>query len=55
MKRRAKLLVDVMNDENAPSGVVESFYDNEIGVELFRVTYTGGLVVTCTVTELLFC
>ena len=55
MKRRAKLLLDAMQDEHAPSGVVESFYDVEIGVELFRLTYLDGRVVTCTAGEILFC
>ena len=55
MKRRAKFLLDVMDDENAPSGIAESFYDTDIGVELFRLTYSDGRVVTCTVAELLFC
>lgn len=55
MKRHAKFLSDVIEDENAPSGIVESFYDPEIGAELFRITYLDGRVVTCTVAELLFC
>ena len=55
MKRRAKLLLDVIEDENASGGVVESFYDMDAGVELFRITYSDGRVVTCTAAELLFC
>ena len=55
MKRRAKLLLDVIENDDAPSGIVESFYDMEIGAELFRLTYTDGRVVTCTAGEILFC
>ena len=55
MQRHAKLVLDVIDNPDAPSGVVESFYDDDVGAELFRLRYADGHIVTCTVAELLFC
>ena len=52
--RRAKLIIDLIDNPDADAGAVSSYYDADVGAELFRIAYPDGRIVTATVAEIVF-